>query len=240
MKTIKSIVSITLTAVLCLIIAVSSVSYVSALSKPKAPSRVLYRSDYAIEEHCLTFKPSPSGATGYQVQVRDSNGKITLNNFYKSTERSKSFYKLDGEYVLWNFNKHIKDGQFYNIKVRAFNANDYKSGKPNNAKYSGWSSTYAAETVTGAKAVRINNKKAVKISWNKTKRATCYTLRFAFLDNTSVIKHKTIKGNCFKTSKIFGIPMKEVKTISLEIIPVKLSGKAYSGAAWKMHNLKIK
>lgn len=240
MKTIKSIVSITLTAVLCLIIAVSSVPYVSALSKPKAPSRVLYRSDYAIEEHCLTFKPSPSGATGYQVQVRDSNGKITLNNFYKSTARSKSFYKLDGEYVLWNFNKHIKDGQFYNIKVRAFNANDYKSGKPSNAKYSGWTSTYAAETVTGAKALRVNKNGGVRISWNKTKGATCYTLRFAFVDNKAVRLGKTIKETNISLSKIGNVSLKNAKKITMEIVPVKITKLAYHGADWKFHKLVIK
>lgn len=240
MKTIKSIVSITLTAVLCLIIAVSSVPYVSALSKPKAPSRVLYRSDYAIEEHCLTFKPSPSGATGYQVQVRNSNGKITLNKFYKSTARSKSFYKLDGEYVLWNFNKHIKDGQFYTVKVRAFNASGYKSGKPSNAKYSGWTSTYAAETVTGAKALRVNKNGCVRISWNKTKGATCYTLRFAFVDNKLVRLGKTIKETNISLSKIGNVSLKNAKRITMEIVPVKLTKLAYHGADWKFHKVVIK
>jgi hypothetical protein len=240
MKTIKSIVSITLTAVLCLIIAVSSVPYVSALSKPKAPSRVLYRSDYAIEEHCLTFKPSPSGTTGYQVQVRDSNGKITLNKFYKSTARTKSFYKLDGEYVLWNFNKHIKDGQFYTVKVRAFNASDYKSGKPSNAKYSGWSSTYAAGTITGAKALRVNKNGGVRISWNKTKGATCYTLRFAFVDNKAVRLGKTIKETNISLSKIGNVSLKNAKKITMEIVPVKLTKLAYHGADWKFHKLVIK
>ena len=100
----------------------------SALSTPKAPKSVKYISDYAVQEHCLTFKPSSGGATGYHVQVVNASGKVTSNQYYKSTRKDKVFYKLGDEYVVWcnnNFNKYIANGQFYTVKVRAFNASNY-------------------------------------------------------------------------------------------------------------------
>ena len=53
MKTIKRIAAPMIAAVLCLLIAMSSIPVASALSAPQAPSKALYRSDYAIDEHCL-------------------------------------------------------------------------------------------------------------------------------------------------------------------------------------------
>lgn len=235
----KKAYKLLLSAVLCVLIAVSSVPFASALSKPSAPSKVLYRSDYAVEEHCLIITPK-SSSTGLQVQVINAYGKNTLNKYYKIGAYNKTFYKLDKEYIIWNFNKYISNGQFYTVRVRAFNASNYRSGKPNgSAKYSGWTSTYAAETVTGSKAVRVDNNN-VKISWNKTKGATCYTLRFAFVDIFSVNKSITTNKTSVTLSKIDGVFLKKAKKITLEIVPVKLKKYSYKGADWKYHNLKIK
>ena len=235
----KKAYKLLLSAVLCVLIAVSSVPFASALSKPSAPSKVLYRSDYAVEEHCLIVTPK-SSSTGLQVQVINAYGKNTLNKYYKIGAYNKTFYKLDKEYIIWNFNKYISNGQFYTVRVRAFNASNYTSGKPNgSAKYSGWTSTYAAETVTGSKAVRVDNNN-VKISWNKTKGATCYTLRFAFVDIFSVNKSITTNKTSVTLSKIDGVFLKKAKKITLEIVPVKLKKYSYKGADWKYHNLKIK
>lgn len=239
MKIIKKISSIIIATVLCVLIAVSSVPFASALSAPKVPSKIVYRSDYAIEEHCLTIVPK-SSSTGFQVQVINADGKTILNKYYKCSVKSKDFYKLDKEYIVWNFHKYIPNGQFCTVKVRAFNAENYKSGKPKSAKYSGWISTYAAETATGAKAARVDNKKNVKISWNKTKGATCYTLRFAFIDKKAVNTSRTVSSTSIKFSKIGGVSLKNAKRITMEIVPVKLSKLAYHGADWKFYNLTIK
>ena len=239
MKIFKKIISVIITAALCMLITVSSVPFASALTAPKAPAKIIYRSDYAIEEHCLIITPK-SASTGFQVTAINASGKTTYNKYFKCSVKTKEFYKLDKEYIVWNFHKHISNGQFYTVKVRAFNASGYKSGKPSNAKYSGWTSTYAAETVTGAKAVRVNKNGGVRISWNKAKGANCYTLHFAFVDNKSVLKSCTVSGTSLKISKISGISLKNAKKITLEIIPVKLSKYAYRGADWKFHNLTIK
>ena len=236
----KKVYKLLIISVLCVLIAVSSIAFASALSKPAAPKKVLYRSDYAIQEHCLIITPK-SSSTGLQVQVINANGGITLNKYYKIGSYNKTFYKLDKEYIIWNFNKYIGNGQFYRVKVRAFNASNYKSGTPNSsAKYSDWISTYAAETVTGAKAVRVNNKKEVKISWNKAKGATCYTLRFAFVDIFSVKKEMTTDKTSVTLSKIDTISLRNAKEITLQIVPVKLDKYAYRGADWKFHKLKIR
>lgn len=239
MKSLKQVISLIVSVVLCGVITIGSIPFASALSKPAAPSKVLYRSDYAIEEHYLSVK-TKSAATGFQVKLTNASGSITFNRYYKIGSYNKSFYKMDGEYILWNFYKNIKNGQFYKVQVRTFNVSNYKSGKPNSsAKYSGWTSTYAAETVTGAKAVRVDNKN-VKISWNKTKGATCYTLRFAFVDIFSVNKSLTTDKTSVTLSKIDGVFLKKAKKITLEIVPVKLKKYSYRGADWKYHNLKIK
>ena len=228
------------TAVLCVLLAVSSIPYVSAFSEPSAPSKVLYRSDYAIEEHCLIITPK-TNSTCFQVQVIDAEGVTTVNKYYKCGSYSDTFYKLGKDYIIQNFRKYIGNGQFYKVKVRAFNASNYKSGKPNaSAKYSGWASTFAAETVTGAKAVRTNNKKNVKSSWNKTQGATCYTLRFAFVDIFSVKKEMTTDKTSVTLSKIDGVLLRNAKEITLQIVPVKLDKYAYRGADWKFHKLKIR
>lgn len=238
MKTVKRIAAPVISAVLCLLIAFSSVPAASALTAPKAPSKVMYRSDYAVDEHCLIITPK-STSTGFQVQAINANGEKTYNKYFKCSSKTKEFYKLDKEYIVWNFHKNIANGQFYTVKVRAFNASNYKSGKPSSAKYSGWTSTYAAETVKGAKAVRVD-KNNVRISWDKTKGANCYTLRFAFVDNKAIQAGKTISENSIKLSKLGGVSLKNAKRITMEIIPVKLSKYAYRGAAWKFHNLTIK
>lgn len=236
----KKVYRLLMVSILSVLIAIASVQFASALSKPAAPKKVLYRSDYAIQEHCLIITPK-SSSTGLQVQVINANGGITLNKYYKIGSYNKTFYKLDKEYLIWNFNKYISNGQFYRVKVRAFNASNYKSGAPNSsAKYSEWTSTYAAETVTGAKAVRVNNKKEVKISWNKAKGATCYTLRFAYVDNKYVGLSKTTNKTSLTFSKVAGISLKNAKKVSVEIIPVKLEKYSYRGAEFKIHNLIIK
>ena len=239
MKTFNRISKIFIAVILCVLIAISSVPFVSALTAPKAPSKVLYRSDYAVDEHCLVITPK-SASTGFQVTAINADAKTTYNKYFKCGVKSKEFYKLDKEYIVWNFHKQISNGQFYTVKVRAFNASDYKSGKPNNAKYSGWTSTYAAETVTGAKALRVNKNGGVKISWNKTKGATCYTLRFVFVDNKAVRLGKTIKETNISLSKIGNVSLKNAKRITMEIVPVKLTKLAYHGAQWKFHKLVIK
>ena len=240
MKSFKQIISLIVALALCCVITIGSIPFASALSTPSAPKKVLYRSDYAIEEHCLIITPK-SSSTGFQVQVINSSGNTTLNKYYRIGAYNNDFYKLDGEYILWNFHKNIKDGQFYKVKVRTFNASNYKSGKPNSsAKYSSWTSTYAAETVTDAKAVRVDNKKSVKISWDKTKGATCYTLRFAFVGNKAVKKEMTTGETSVKLSKIDGVNLKNAKKITLEIVPAKLDKYAYRGASWKFHKLTIK
>jgi hypothetical protein len=99
--------------------------------------------------------------------------------------------------------------------------------------------TYAAETVKGAKAVRVD-KNNIRISWNKTAGATCYTLRYAFVDNKAVAGGKTVSATSTKLSKIGKVSLKNAKKIILEIVPVKLSKYAYHGADWKFHNLTIK
>lgn len=239
MKTIKRIAAPMIAAVLCLLIAMSSIPVASALSVPQAPSKVLYRSDYAIDEHCLIITPK-SVSTGFQVQAINVSGKTTYNKYFKANTKSKEFYKLGKDYIVWNFHKNIANGQFYTVKVRAFNASNYKSGtKPSSAKYSGWTSTYAAETVKGAKAVRVD-KNNIRISWNKTAGATCYTLRYAFVDNKAVAGGKTVSATSTKLSKIGKVSLKNAKKIILEIVPVKLSKYAYHGADWKFHNLTIK
>ena len=244
MKKAKKVFLSIIAAALCVLSMLSVAPSASALSKPKAPKSVKYISDYAVQEHCLTFKPSSGGATGYHVQVVNASGKVTSNQYYKSTRKDKVFYKLGDEYVVWcnnNFNKYIANGQFYTVKVRAFNASNYKSGKPSSAKYSGFASTYAAETVTGAKAQRVKSPKGIKFSWNKTKGATGYELRFMSLDKKDVYETHKVKGASATFTRISGVYLDRVKTVHLQIIPVKASGKkTYTGAVWKYFKLNVK
>ena len=241
MNRLKKSLTILLGVVLCAVLTVATIPFASALSKPASPKKVLYSSDYAVQEHCVEITPA-SSSTGFQVKVVNASGNTTFNKYYNCSVKTREFYKLDKVFILWDFHKHIGNGQFYKISVRAFNASNYNHGKPKaSAKYSGWTSTYAAETVTGAKAVRVDNKKKVKISWDKTKGATCYTLRFSYVDNKYVgMKSMTTDKTSVTLSKVGNIQLKNAKKISLEIVPVKLDKYAYRGASWKIHNLTIK
>lgn len=243
----KKILSISMAIILVLTIAATSIPFVSAaVKKPNAPSSVKYISDYLVREHYLDFKGSKGGATGYHVQIINASGKVTSNQYYKSTNRTsdKTFFKSGDHYVVWcnnNFNKYIARGQFYKIRVRAFNVakpSSYKTGKkPSDAKYSGYSTTYGAESVKGAKAVKSSDKKGVKISWSKTKGASKYYLKIIDKDDKYIGRSYILTGTSKVFTKVNGVSFKGAKKISVNISPIKVvDGKNYNATAYGHNN----
>lgn len=243
----KKILSILLSVVLILMITVSSIPFASAAVKaPSIPKSVKYISDYIVREHCLEFKGSKGGATGYHVQIINASGKVTSNQYYKSTNKKsdKTFFNTGDHYIVWcnnNFNKYIARGQFYKIRVRAFNVakpSSYKTGKkPSGAKYSGYSATYGAESVKGAKAVKTSDKKGIKISWSKTKGANKYYLRIIDKDGKYIGKSYILTGTSKVFTKVNGVSFKGAQKISVNISPIKVvDGKNYNATAYGHNN----
>jgi hypothetical protein len=176
-KFMKTIVPV----VLCLALLVCSVpvTFAASSTTPKAPIALKYVSDYATNEHCVSFTPT-SKADGYQIQIIHNNGTVGLNWYSRTANETRAFYKDGGRYYLTKLSFNDKSGEFYKIRVRAFNnpSGKYESPvtgfeKPNSsAKYSSWSTaTYGADATKSVKATRVNNKQDVKISWDKFKGA---------------------------------------------------------------------
>ena len=240
MKKNKKIISTVSIITLCMLMVLTSIPFVSAVSKPNVPKNIKYMSHYiAGPEHCLTFEPPTGGADGFHIVVKDVNGNVKKQFFIKSSENSSDFYKLSNSFVFWNFKRYIKSGQWYTVKVRAFNlTKQYKKSYKTRTKpkvkytaYSAYGTTYCCEKVTGLKAKLINNKKNIKVYWSKVKGTTLYEGLLFDISNKSLLpfpKFSNKKNYFILKNKYNGKAIKKGSSLSIEVIPQKVvSNKKY-------------
>lgn len=116
-------------------------------------------------------------ADGYQAQVYQGTSK-----------KAMSTLKTGSSYV---YAKNINTKNFYKVRVRAYTTINGQ------VKYGAWSTyTYFAQQPTVE--LKFVNSKKLKISWNKVKGATSYSVYMSTSQKTNYKKIKTLKKS--KTS----------------------------------------
>lgn len=240
MKKYKRILSTVSIFTLCMLMVLTSIPFVSAASKPKAPTNLIYDCPEAIDGANILFKKPSGTISGYNIVVKDYNGKIKYNKTFKSSLFSK--ITLDGaayKGYFWYENdgisKIIKAGQWYTIKMRAYRTSGGKK------IFSSWSkATYGACDVTGMKAKRSGT--TIKISWNKMKGVSLKNAKY-HLDisysgkNAKILTYKDVKSNSLTVKSV----PKSVKKINALITCYKKANGKYikSDTTSSYHTLKI-
>ena len=240
-----------LTIVMVLSISAVGVINGNAATKPKAPTSVEYSSDYAIDEHCISFK-SPSKVDGFHVHGERDDGK-KLDVYCWTSNYDNYFYKVGNKYIVQPLT--LQDGCLHTLKVRAFNVpknykrpaigpsifGNLKKAPGKAATYSEWSkSIYMANAVTSIKATRVNSNKNLKITWNKIPKVTKYKLSISSIDNKKVNLEYVVNGTNKTIGKIDNVTFKKNKKISAIVVPVAVNNAKVYSSFFKYRIVTIK
>lgn len=143
-------------------------------------------------------------ADGYQIQVYKNNAKKAMSNV-----------KTSSKYV---YIKNINNKSFYKVRVRAYTT---VNGQ---VKYGDWSSYtwFAQQTNVDLKFV---SSKKLKVSWNKVKGATSYTVYMSTSKNTNYKKVKTLKKRSYTVTKFKKKKLSIKKRYYVYVVANKKVGK---------------
>lgn len=141
-------------------------------------------------------------ASGYQYEIYDSKNK-------------KAF---SGNEI--NPGVRFKDGQFYKIRMRAYATisatNKQKNGSWSDYKYFGKGAKVSAKKVKKTK---------IKVSWNKFKGATNYTVYISKSEKGGFKKVKTLKKNTLTIKKFGKKKITKKGTYYVKVVANKKVGK---------------
>lgn len=154
-------------------------------------------------------------ADGYQIEVKSVDGKKTLKKYYV-----KNKYTTYKEFNI----KSVKNVGF-KVRVRA-----YKKINGKNC-YGNWSSLKTIIPQPALEGKQLSATK-IKVSWNKIKNATSYTIyvcKDTSVKNKKFTKYKTVSA---KTRTCTISKLKKGEWAGVYVIPtVKVGGKKYKAAA---------
>lgn len=184
-----------------------------------------------------------SNIKGFHIQTISAKGKV-VNSYYPSNLGSS--YNIPRRTLMIKLNSadvNRLSKQYYELKARTFNCGGKYNGifggseKPKNdgLVFSNWVKSYAHSRTNPDKykAKRCDNKKKIKLSWEKVQGATRYEISIYQIvykqknKKTGVkslknpIKFNNIKTNLKTFSKISSISAKNIKSISLLIHALK-------------------